>query len=90
MLRAWWEAATPWEDVNSVIRSPQPVWWRMRRRKTVSVTPAMGARTVAGWTHTGPMMNWGGTPILFNCIGERGETESRGAPCSPSVAMVTR
>src|SRR4051794_13797906 len=34
--------------VNSVMTSPQPVRLRMNWRKTVSVTPAMGARTVAG------------------------------------------
>src|SRR5690348_18293970 len=34
---------------------------RMKRRKTVSVTPAMGARTVAGATSTPPMDTEAGT-----------------------------
>ena len=33
----------------------------MNRRKTVSVTPAMGARTVAGCTATGPRRTSAGT-----------------------------
>src|SRR5690348_10955412 len=45
----------PCELVNSVMMSPQPPWLRIRRRKTVSVTPAMGARTVAGAIFTGPI-----------------------------------
>ena len=47
-LRAPSEALTPCELVNSVMISPQPPRLRMKRRKTVSVTPAMGASTVAG------------------------------------------
>ena len=31
---------------------------RMKRRNTVSVTPAMGASTVAGAIRTGPIENW--------------------------------
>src|SRR5438445_3553443 len=38
----------PSELVNSVISNPQPPSPRMTRRKSVSVTPAMGARTAAG------------------------------------------
>src|SRR5258707_13308906 len=38
----------PSELVNSVMRRPQPPRPRMTRRKSVSVTPAMGARTAAG------------------------------------------
>src|SRR5229473_2655844 len=38
----------PSELVNSVISRPQPPRPRMTRRKSVSVTPAMGARTAAG------------------------------------------
>src|SRR5580704_17042537 len=34
--------------VNSVMISPQPPSERITRRKTVSVTPAIGARIVAG------------------------------------------
>ena len=42
------DALTPCELVNSVMINPQPPRLRMKRRKTVSVTPAMGASTVAG------------------------------------------
>src|SRR5208283_1045932 len=38
----------PSELVNSVISSPQPPSPRITRRNSVSVTPAMGANTVAG------------------------------------------
>ena len=48
----------PWELVNSVMISPQPPWARIRRRNTVSVTPAMGARTVAGASSIGPILNF--------------------------------
>ena len=55
VLRAPPAAFTPCELVNSVISSPQPPRPRMNRRNTVSVTPAMGASTVAGETATAPM-----------------------------------
>src|SRR5258708_22109324 len=51
----------PCELVNSVMISPQPPWLRIRRRKTVSVTPAMGANTVAGAILTGPIWRVRGT-----------------------------
>ena len=51
------EALTPCELVNSVMISPHPPRLRMNRRKTVSVTPAMGASTVAGAIFTGPIEN---------------------------------
>src|SRR5690349_20344856 len=38
----------PSELVNSVISKPQPPKPRITRRKSVSVTPAMGARIAAG------------------------------------------
>ena len=47
--------STPSAEVNSVMISPQPPRLRMKRRKTVSVTPAMGARTVAGAIGTLPI-----------------------------------
>ena len=56
-LRRCSDALTPCELVNSVMISPQPPWLRMKRRKTVSVTPAMGASTVAGAIFTGPIEN---------------------------------
>ncbi len=42
---------------------------RMKRRKTVSVTPAMGARTVAGATVTLPICTEAGTrvPLGMGC-----------------------
>ncbi|BDC50832.1 hypothetical protein F183_A31480 [Bryobacterales bacterium F-183] len=46
---------TPCDDVNSVISKPQPPCERIKRRNTVSVTPAIGARTVAGDMGTGPI-----------------------------------
>src|SRR6516164_3395455 len=42
----------PSELVNSVISRPQPPSPRITRRNSVSVTPAIGARTVAGRIHT--------------------------------------
>ena len=71
-LRAPREAATPWELVNSVMSSPQPPRSRMKRRKTVSVTPAMGASTVAGamatppiWKRAGKRLHGASISLLF-------------------------
>jgi hypothetical protein len=41
--------------------SPQPPRLRINRRKTVSVTPAMGARTVAGAISIPPIKSLAGT-----------------------------
>ncbi len=65
VLAARVELTTPCELVNSVINSPQPPWWRMNRRNTVSVTPAMGASTVAGLMLTGPSMRPGGKWLIL-------------------------
>src|SRR5579884_2018638 len=51
----------PSAEVNSVIIRPQPPRLRMKRRKTVSVTPAIGARTVAGRISTPPRETQAGT-----------------------------
>jgi hypothetical protein len=51
--------------VNSVMISPQPPWLRIKRRKTVSVTPAMGARTVAGPIFTGPIWSVRGITYII-------------------------
>src|SRR4029077_16604007 len=51
----------PSAEVNSVMINPQPPRLRMKRRNTVSVTPAMGASTVAGAMHTLPIVNDEGT-----------------------------
>src|SRR5690348_2297039 len=50
-------ATTPCELVNSVMIRPHPPWERIRRRKTVSVTPTMGASTVAGSIRVLPIWN---------------------------------
>jgi hypothetical protein len=36
----------------------------MKRRNTVSVTPAMGASTVAGAIFTGPIEKWVGKKLI--------------------------
>src|SRR5437762_3134056 len=51
----------PSAEVNSVMIRPHPPRLRMNRRKTVSVTPAMGASTVAGAISTPPIETCGGT-----------------------------
>src|SRR5271166_3420007 len=51
----------PSAEVNSVIIRPQPPRLRMKRRKTVSVMPAMGASTVAGLISTPPSVTDAGT-----------------------------
>src|SRR5665811_2000695 len=53
---------------------PHPPRLRIKRRKTVSVTPAMGARTVAGEMVTLPIMRLDGTGFrdvagLSRCTG---------------------
>src|SRR5277367_1354300 len=47
--------STPSAEVNSVMISPHPPKLRMKRRNTVSVTPAIGASTVAGAIVTPPI-----------------------------------
>src|ERR1051326_781425 len=56
-LRAPSDALTPCELVNSVMISPHPPRFRIKRRKTVSVTPAIGAKTVAGEIFSAPIEN---------------------------------
>src|SRR5579884_358979 len=46
---------------------PHPPRLRMKRRKTVSVTPAMGASTVAGVIRTGPICKESGTTADADC-----------------------
>src|SRR5271167_2569974 len=48
--------------------SPHPPRLRMKRRKTVSVTPAMGARTVAGAMVTAPMEREAGTTRVARAL----------------------
>src|SRR5437867_12548258 len=59
------EALTPWELVNSVMIRPHPPRLRIKRRNTVSVTPAMGARTVAGATCTAPIVSVDGKALII-------------------------
>ena len=82
-LRAPSAALTPCELVNSVMIRPHPPRLRMKRRKTVSVTPAMGASTVAGAIFTGPIENWVGNGCMALCSHFTGydlETERLGRP----------
>src|SRR5208283_752031 len=51
----------PSAEVNSVMIRPHPPRFRMKRRKTVSVTPAIGASTVAGAMMTLPIERLAGT-----------------------------
>src|SRR6185312_5409931 len=54
----------PSAEVNSVMIRPHPPRFRMKRRNTVSVTPAMGASTVAGAIRTFPIVNEDGTDCV--------------------------
>ena len=47
----------------------------MKRRKTVSVTPAMGARTVAGAILTLPMVKLAGTRVCSGMACSTGESQ---------------
>src|ERR1700676_1725009 len=51
--------------VNSVMIRPQPPSPRIMRRKTVSVTPAIGAKTVAGATCVSRIVNRAGSMLGF-------------------------
>ena len=46
---------------SALLSAVNKLAWRINRRKTVSVTPAMGASTVAGVTTTGPRRTSAGT-----------------------------
>jgi hypothetical protein len=48
--------------------SPHPPKLRMNRRKTVSVTPAMGASTVAGEIVTEPIWSERGTRACLETV----------------------
>src|SRR5713226_4090415 len=62
----------PSAEVNSVMIRPHPPRSRINRRKTVSVTPAMGASTVAGAMRTPPIITDEGTgtacPAKVACV----------------------
>src|SRR5207248_7809126 len=62
------EALTPCELVNSVMMSPQPPRLRMKRRNTVSVTPAMGASTAAGAIRSAPIEKCAGKEWGNKCM----------------------
>src|SRR5512146_3520849 len=59
---------------------PQPPRPRMKRRNTVSVTPAIGARTVAGAISTLPMLSLGGNSLILESIVATGSGETK---CEP-------
>src|SRR5215471_8602874 len=61
----------PSELVNSVISSPQPPSPRITRRNSVSVTPAMGAKTVAGRIDTSLNLYSAGIAAEFACSAGR-------------------
>src|SRR6266481_1709415 len=60
----------PSAEVNSVMINPHPPRLRIKRRKTVSVTPAIGASTVAGATRTLPIITdeATGTTCVAACV----------------------
>ena len=64
-LRVGVELAIPCELVNSVMIRPHPPRSRIMRRKTVSVTPAMGASTVAGAMATPPIRSSAGKCVIL-------------------------
>src|SRR5690348_1810190 len=67
---------------------PHPPRFRMKRRKTVSVTPAMGARTVAGEMVTAPNRTDCGTGICSARAGPAlSEVEGTPAPTSPELSQ---
>ena len=65
----------PSAEVNSVIIRPQPPRLRMKRRKTVSVMPAMGASTVAGRISTLPIDTDAGTRASAGALRSGGNIE---------------
>src|SRR5271165_2483754 len=62
----------PSAEVNSVIIRPQPPRLRMKRRKTVSVMPAIGASTVAGRISTPPSETDAGTRAAAGAVRSAG------------------
>src|SRR5439155_4522480 len=84
------EALTPWELVNSVMIRPHPLRWRMKRRNTVSVTPAMGARTVAGATRTGPIVSVDGKTLVIPVSFHSSMLETKGAEAASKKAKEQR
>src|SRR5712675_49080 len=66
---------------------PQPSRLRMKRRKTVSVTPAIGASTVAGAIRTAPMERLAGTG--FGGAGSRARVPAPHVPCELSQNFFT-
>src|ERR1700690_1980865 len=73
----------PSAEVNSVMISPHPPRFRIKRRKTVSVTPAMGASTVAGAIRTFPIVKHEGTGTA--CVARGPPSASR-----PELAQYLR
>src|SRR5262249_9575788 len=80
------EALTPWELVNSVMIRPHPPRLRINRRNTVSVTPAMGARTVAAVTRTAPMCRVDGKTLVIPFSFHSSMLETKGAEAASKKA----
>src|SRR6201995_4985065 len=78
----------PSAEGNSVIINPHPPRLRMKRRKTVSVTPAMGARTVAGEMLTAPMDSEGGTTCVARAPPPASAAESEAPELSQNFFTV--
>src|ERR1700731_4720072 len=73
------DALTPCELVNSVMIRPHPPRLRINRRNTVSVTPAIGARTVAGAIRTPPTANADGKGLIISSVSHSSMLETVGA-----------
>src|SRR5208282_456932 len=80
----------PSAEVNSVIIRPQPPRLRMKRRKTVSVTPAMGASTVAGAIGTLPIFKDEGTGKVAPARPALSEAEGAPAPALTELSHCLR
>src|SRR6478672_5402428 len=70
----------PSAEVNSVMINPHPPRLRMKRRNTVSVTPAIGANTVAGAIWTDPICTDDGTAAGTDRVGRTFLSEQTGEP----------
>src|SRR5271157_5462205 len=68
----------PSAEVNSVIIRPQPPRLRMKRRKTVSVMPAIGASTVEGRISMVPSVTDEGTRASGGAVRGAGLSKNLG------------
>src|SRR5207244_1309210 len=77
--------STPSADVNSVMISPHPPRLRINRRNTVSVTPAIGASTVAGAISIPPIETDEGTASVATACVETDCVETGDSPVGPEL-----